>query len=86
MGAIASTLWTFLNAGDVLIASDKIYGCTYALMRHSLTRFGVTVEFVDLTDLAAVRATVAKYDKVRMIYTETILNPTIDVVDLEALA
>lgn len=86
MGAIASTLWTFLNAGDVLVASDKIYGCTYALMRHSLTRFGVTVEFVDMTNLDAVRAVLAKYDKVRMLYTETILNPTVDVVDLESLA
>ena len=54
MGAIASTLWTLLNAGDVLVASNRIYGCTFALMKHTLTRFGVIVEFVDMTDINAV--------------------------------
>jgi len=61
MAAIASTLWTYLSSGSVLIASNRIYGCTFALMSHSLTRFGVIVEFVDMTNLSAVRAACASH-------------------------
>lgn len=86
IGAISSTLWTFLGAGKVLISSNRVYGCTYALMAHQLTRFGVIVEFVDFTDLEAVRKVAAKYNEIAMIYTESIQNPTNDLVDLEELA
>ena len=86
MGAISSTLWTFLRQGAVLIASNRIYGCTYALLAHSLTRFGVKVEFADFTDIEAVKAAAAKYEHVDIFYTESIQNPTNDVVDLEVIA
>lgn len=86
MGAIASTMWTFLKSGDVVLASDKIYGCTYALFAHTLTRFGITVEFVDMTNHDDIRTMFLKYDgNIRMLYTETILNPSNEVVDLDFL-
>lgn len=86
MGAISSVFWTFLNAGDVVIASNRVYGCTYALLAHQLTRFGIKVEFVDFTDLQEVKKVAKTHGKIAMLYTESIQNPTNDVVDLEELA
>ena len=39
IGAISSTLWTLLKAGDHVIADTTLYGCTFALLNHGLTRF-----------------------------------------------
>lgn len=55
MGAISATLWTALRAGDHVIACDTLYGCTFALLNHGLTRMGVDVTFVDMADLEAVK-------------------------------
>ena len=51
MGAIAATLWTILSSGDHLIAAKTIYGCTFSLFSHHLSRFGIEVEFIDFNDL-----------------------------------
>ena len=50
MGAITSTLWTFLQPGDELITDKTLYGCTFAFMRHGLARFGIKITHVDMTD------------------------------------
>ncbi|CAL6071984.1 Methionine_gamma-lyase [Hexamita inflata] len=86
MGAISSVFWTFLKAGDVLISSNRVYGCTYALLAHQLTKFAIKVEFVDFTDTQKVKEVCNKYKEVAILYTESIQNPTNDVVDLEELA
>ncbi|HSQ89287.1 PLP-dependent transferase, partial [Romboutsia sp.] len=51
MGAISSALWTALKAGDHIVASKTLYGCTFALLNHGLKRFGVEVSFVDASNL-----------------------------------
>ena len=84
MGAISSALWTLVVAGDEIVASDTLYGCTFSLMSHGLTRFGVTTEFVDFADLEAVRA--AMSPKTKVVYLETPCNPTMKVVDIEEIA
>jgi cystathionine beta-lyase/cystathionine gamma-synthase len=53
MGAITATLWSMLEPGDEVLADITLYGCTFAFMNHGLTRFGVTVRHVDMTDPAA---------------------------------
>lgn len=55
MGAISSTLWTVLKAGDHIITDTTLYGCTFALMSHGLTKFGVEVTFVDSSNLEEVK-------------------------------
>ena len=55
MGAISAALWTALHAGDHVVASDTLYGCTFALLNHGMTRYGVEVTFVDMADLDAVK-------------------------------
>ncbi len=85
MGAIHAALGTFLAAGDRVLATQSSYGTTRSLLASVFGRLGVTVEFVDVTDLAAVEAALAAAPT-RILYAETISNPTIVVADHVALA
>jgi len=71
MGAISSTLWTVLKAGDHIVTDKTLYGCTFALMCHGLTRFGIKN---------------AMKENTRVVYLETPANPNLKIVDIEALA
>src|SRR3984957_1200671 len=84
MAAISGVFMTFARAGAHVVASAAVYGGTYSLLRNVLTRFGVETDFVDITDLDAVRA--AMRPSTRIIYAETIANPTTAVADLRQLA
>ena len=84
MGAISSTLWTVLKAGDHVVTDKTLYGCTFALMNHGLTKFGVEVTFVDTSNLDEVKKAMKK--NTRVVYLETPANPNLKIVDLEALS
>ncbi len=84
MGAIFAALASQLSAGDEVVASNALYGSTRSLIEHELRRFGVTARYVDATDHAAVEA--ALTPATRVLYVETISNPTIVVADLARLA
>ena len=84
MGAISSTLWTVLKAGDHIVTDKTLYGCTFALMCHGLTRFGIDVTFVDTSNLDEVKN--AMKENTRVIYLETPANPNLKIVDLEVLS
>lgn len=84
MAAISTTLLALLSAGDHVVASAELYGGTYSVLAHVLPRFGVRVTVVDAGDDAAVRAAIGPQTKV--VYAETLANPTMAVADLPALA
>lgn len=84
MGAIASVMWTFLKAGDHVLADKTLYGCTFALFSHGLTKFGIEVEFVDTSDLDAVRN--ALKDNTRIVYLETPANPNLKIADISQVS
>ncbi len=85
MGAIAAALMQVCNAGDHIVSGNTIYGGTFALLNSYLpAKAGVTSAFVDVTDHASVAA--AFTDKTRVLYVESIANPTLDVADIPALA
>jgi methionine-gamma-lyase len=84
MGAITATLWSFLKAGDEVITDQTLYGCTFAFLRDGLTRFGVTVRQVDMTDPSALAAVIS--EKTRIVYFETPANPNMRLVDIAAIA
>ncbi len=85
MGAIHAALGTLLSAGDRVVATAASYGTTRAQLTGVFGRLGVTTTFVDVTDLAAVEAALATAPT-RVLYAETIANPTIVVADHVALA
>jgi cystathionine beta-lyase/cystathionine gamma-synthase len=84
MAAISGVFMTFARAGGHIVASSALYGGTYSLLRNVLSRFGVETSFVDISDLDAVQA--ALRPATRIVYAETIANPTTVVADVRALA
>ncbi len=84
MGAITSTLWSFLSAGDEIIADKTLYGCTFAFMAHGLPRFGVKVTLVDFTDADNLAAAIS--DQTKVVYFETPANPNNRLVDIAAVS
>ena len=84
MGAIASALWTSVEAGDEIVASDTLYGCTYALLTHGMERFHVKVNLIDMANLDNLKA--ALTEKTKVVYFETPCNPTLKVLDIAAIA
>ena len=84
MGAITSVLWSFLSAGDELITDKTLYGCTFSFFQHGLSRFGVTVTHVDLTNPLALETAIS--DKTKIVYFETPANPNMRLVDIAAIS
>lgn len=84
MGAITSVLWSFLRAGDELITDKTLYGCTFSFFQHGLSRFGVTVTHVDLTNPLALETAIS--DKTKIVYFETPANPNMRLVDIAAIS
>ncbi|WP_027701204.1 methionine gamma-lyase [Metaclostridioides mangenotii] len=84
MGAITSALWTALKAGDHVVASKTLYGCTYAMFNHGISRYGIEVSFVDASNLEEVKAAMKANTKV--VYLETPANPDLKLIDIEAVS
>jgi cystathionine beta-lyase/cystathionine gamma-synthase len=85
MAAIHAALGTLVSAGDRIVATHSSYGTTRAQLLTVFGRLGVRVDFVDVTDHAAVEAALSAAPT-RILYAETITNPTIVVADHVALA
>ena len=84
MGAISSALWTIAGAGKHIIADGTLYGCTFALLNHGMTRYGVEVDFIDTSDLEAVKAHLKP--NTCCVYLETPANPNLKITDIAAIA
>jgi methionine-gamma-lyase len=85
MGAVSSTLLQLCCHGDHVVASNTIYGGSFALLHDFLpSRAGIETTFVDIADHAAVEA--AFTDRTRVLYFETVSNPTLVVADIPRLA
>jgi cystathionine beta-lyase/cystathionine gamma-synthase len=81
MAAISAVFWTFARAGAHVIAPAAVYGGTYSFLRNVLSRFGVETTFTDPGGVAdAVRPAT------RVIYAETVANPTTAVADIRRLS
>src|ERR1700690_1990039 len=78
------TLTTLASAGDEIISTTSLYGGTYNLFHYTLPRLGITVRFVDADDFDGLRAAIN--EKTRAVYTESLGNPKLDVVDIERIA
>jgi methionine-gamma-lyase len=84
MAAISNTLLSLLESGDHVVAASQLYGGTHGLFGSAFARAGVTVTTADVTDHDAIDA--AFTARTRILYCETIGNPTMNVADLDALA
>jgi methionine-gamma-lyase len=83
MAAINCTMEQICCSGDHIIASDTIYGGTYALFAHLFSKKGIEVDFVDISNLDEVKNHIKPNTK--SIYVETVSNPMLAVADIPAL-
>ena len=84
MAAISAILIGLVKTGDHVLVSRGVYGCTYGLLSMLQSKFGVDYTFADLGDEASIRKAMRK--NTRVIYVETPVNPTMELVDLAACA
>lgn len=82
--AIHYTVINICRQGDEIISSANLYGGTHTMFAYILPDAGITTRFVDIHDADVVRAAIT--DKTRLIFTEVIGNPALDVVNIEQLA
>ncbi|MEZ4840876.1 MAG: O-acetylhomoserine aminocarboxypropyltransferase/cysteine synthase family protein [Flavobacteriaceae bacterium] len=82
--AIATALLTLLKAGDHIVASSSLYGGTYNLLNVTLPRLGITTTFVDADKPENFGKAVQ--ENTRAIFVESLGNPKLDVLDIEAIA
>lgn len=84
MAAAFAVVAALVDAGSHVVAAEGLYGGTYSLLANELPRFGVSVTFVDVADVAAVEAVVGP--NTRLIFVETISNPLLRVADIPQVA
>ncbi|PKM80424.1 MAG: O-acetylhomoserine aminocarboxypropyltransferase [Firmicutes bacterium HGW-Firmicutes-14] len=82
--AITLALLSLAHSGDEIISSANLYGGTYTLFNYTLRNFGITVRFVDPSDPENFRQAVTS--RTRAIYAETLGNPKLETLDIEAVA
>ena len=83
MSAITATLLTFLKQGDHLLSHKSLYGGTASFILEDLPRYGITFDLIDTTDPSGWSMMLKPNTKV--IYTETITNPMLEVPELGAI-
>ncbi|WP_206485334.1 methionine gamma-lyase [Thalassotalea sp. G2M2-11] len=83
MAAVSGALLANLAAGDHIISSKAVYGCTFALISHMLTKFGIEVSFVDMSEPENITEVIK--DNTKMVFLESPINPNLEVLDLERI-
>ena len=82
--AIATGLMTLLKSGDHIVASSSLYGGTFNLLNVTLPRLGITTTFVDASNPDSFAE--ATKENTRAFFVESLGNPKLDVLDLEAIS
>ncbi|MBD0354168.1 MAG: O-acetylhomoserine aminocarboxypropyltransferase/cysteine synthase [Rubrobacteraceae bacterium] len=85
-GQAAETLaiLNIMGAGDEIVSAAELYGGTYNLFHYTLPKIGIGVKYVEGKDPEAFRAAIT--EKTRALFIETVGNPALNTLDIEALA
>ncbi|MCL1971641.1 MAG: aminotransferase class I/II-fold pyridoxal phosphate-dependent enzyme [Endomicrobia bacterium] len=84
MSAIFLAITVLAQSGDEIVALNNLYGGTYNLFAHTFKKFGIKVNFVDSSDLEAVKKAINS--KTKAVYAEIFGNPKLDTPELEKLS
>ena len=84
MAAVSAAMSAVLEAGDEVVAHTLLYGCTHSLLTNWYPKQGIKVKRVDFTDEKAVARAITK--RTRVLYFESPVNPTLDIVDLRSIS
>lgn len=82
--AVTYAITNLAYAGDHVVATDTIYGGTYNLLKHTLSKYGIDTTFVNPDDYDALEAAIKPNTK--LVYIETLGNPNSNISDIERLA
>jgi methionine-gamma-lyase len=84
MAAITSAIFQLVKSGDHIVCAMTIYGGTFAFLYNYIKKFNIDVTFVDICKLEDVRGAIRP--NTRIIYTETMTNPLLQISDIPELA
>ena len=84
MGAISTTLLSFLQKGDKMVAMQDLYGGTYALLKNEMPRMGIEVKFVRTTSAEELCAAID--DRTKLVYLESPTNPLLKLIDIREVS
>ncbi len=84
MAAVSGALISMLKAGDHVVSARALFGSCIYVLEEILGRYGVEVTFVDGSDLGAWEAAIR--EDTRAVFFESVANPTLEVIDIEAVA
>lgn len=84
MSAIMMTILNIAHSGDHIVASSQLYGGTYNLFAMTLPKYGIHVDFVDMTEPDQVEKAIKENTKA--VYAETIGNPGLNVLDFHTIS
>ena len=83
MAAISAVLGILTAAGDQIVAHRVVYGCTHSLLTNWLPRYKIHSDFCDLTNAESLLSVATK--NCRVVYFETPVNPTMELIDMRAV-
>ena len=84
LGAVSSTMFSFLKSGDHVILHDSIYGGTINLVNTEFKKFNIDFSYIDINNVDLLKSTIKK--NTRIIYFETPTNPLLQVVDISLIS
>ncbi|MYL20357.1 methionine gamma-lyase [Halobacillus litoralis] len=84
MGAVSAVLIALTKAGDHIVCSNGLYGCTYGLLKMMEEKYGITHDFCSMETEEELKQTMT--DRTACIFVETPINPTMKVIDLEMVS
>jgi methionine-gamma-lyase len=80
MAAVSAICGILLGSGSEVVAHKMLYGCTYSLFKNWLPRYHIKVTWVDFNDAEALNNAISP--QTRMLYFETPVNPTMELIDI----
>ncbi|AKI97372.1 trans-sulfuration enzyme family protein [Kosmotoga pacifica] len=83
MAAITSVLLSFAKVGDEIIAHRNLYGSAFGAMDHLFRDYGINTKFINMTHLEELEGAIT--EKTKVIYFETPTNPSMEIIDIEAV-
>jgi methionine-gamma-lyase len=83
MAAVSAVLGAVTGSGDEIIAHNILYGCTYSLLTNWYPRYNIQTKFVNTRDLSQIKKSITP--RTRVVYFETPVNPTMELIDIEAI-
>jgi O-succinylhomoserine sulfhydrylase len=84
MAAVFASLACFLKSGDRVVASRALFGSCHYIITQILPRYGVETELVDGRDLDAWERALSR--PAQAVFVESLSNPTIEIIDIDAVA